>query len=336
MGKIFLKSLVFVTIFVILFSLVSWVLCPKPESLYSLPEDCIDVVFLGTSHSYCTFNPPYLWEEYQIPSFVYAGPQQSIFMSYHYFKEVLKTQHPKVAVLEIIGFDKSEEYVPPAVSGNSLINMKFSLNRVEAVFSDLDWPDRFTWLFPLTYYHANWRNLKKANFVQEGEAENKVLGYNFLSESIASNPGELMETDGRGEILGKSLEYLDKIISLAKKEDVQLILVSAPVVYSEKAMQRDNTLSDICESKGIPFINFNLLGGAFEIDYATDFFDAGGQHLNYKGAEKVSAYMGNYFLENCGLERRPSENAPSFLSEAVEKYHQLKLEAQTDKQEEEE
>ncbi len=56
-------------------------------------------------------------------------------------------------------------------------------------------------------------------------------------------------------------------------------------------MRRHNTIRDTAESLGLPYIDGNLLD--LGIDWDTDTYDRG-DHLNYSGAAKVTAWLGDY------------------------------------------
>ena len=63
----------------------------------------------------------------------------------------------------------------------------------------------------------------------------------------------------------------------------------------------------IDKAKNIDFVDMNTLKGDYAIDWSTDTRD-GGRHLNCKGAEKVSAYLGKYISENYSFkDKRHSE-----------------------------
>ena len=67
---------------------------------YELEDNTVDVLFLGSSHAFEDFNTGTLWDEYGMSSFILAGSVQPMWNTYFYLKEALKTQTPKLIVLE--------------------------------------------------------------------------------------------------------------------------------------------------------------------------------------------------------------------------------------------
>ena len=63
--------------------------------IYALEEYSMDILFMGTSHTYYGFNPSVIYEKTGLNSYVFAGECQPMSITYHYFKEALKTQSPK-------------------------------------------------------------------------------------------------------------------------------------------------------------------------------------------------------------------------------------------------
>jgi hypothetical protein len=57
------------------------------------------------------------------------------------------------------------------------------------------------------------------------------------------------------------------------------------------------------------------------IDWENDFYDKG-DHVNVFGAEKITAYLGEYVLKNYGLEDHRGDPAYRSWNEMVAKYEQ--------------
>jgi len=65
-----------------------------------LPEDSVDVLFLGTSHVQYGINPMEIYREQQIVSYNLSTSGQKLATSYYMLEEAVKTQHPKAVLLD--------------------------------------------------------------------------------------------------------------------------------------------------------------------------------------------------------------------------------------------
>ena len=106
-----LRITAFVLIAVVIFSILSavcerktyigeWNYMSKVNEFYSMEENTLDYVCVGSSHMYCTINPLEVWKQTGAAGFVLATQQQPLVASYHYIKEAFKTQSPKYVILE--------------------------------------------------------------------------------------------------------------------------------------------------------------------------------------------------------------------------------------------
>ena len=88
------------------------------------------------------------------------------------------------------------------------------------------------------------------------------------------------------------MKYVDKIIELCEKENVELIFYRAPFVSTENELKQINYLNDYLEKKEIPFydtekeINFNI---------NEDFVDK--YHVSIKGANKITNFLGEKIVK---------------------------------------
>ena len=70
------------------------------KKFYMLDEDSVDVLILGSSHAFENINTGFLFDSYGIASYVLSGSVQPYWNTYYYLTEALKTQQPKVIILD--------------------------------------------------------------------------------------------------------------------------------------------------------------------------------------------------------------------------------------------
>ena len=71
------------------------------DEFYAQSENSIDMVFIGSSHSYCTFDPLIIDEGLGTNSYQLGMPLQHMDSTYYTLREVLNYQQPKDVVLEV-------------------------------------------------------------------------------------------------------------------------------------------------------------------------------------------------------------------------------------------
>lgn len=265
------------------------------ETFYGLDRNSVDVLFLGSSHCYCAVDVSNLWKNHGIAAYSMAISGQDLASSYHCLVEALKTQKPKVVLLEIY-YGVWHGY---AVRGNvyrNLLAYRPSLNFLQAIRSiaeEEEWKD-FALKWPIL--HTRYRELQKEDFLRERSV---YMGY---TADFVPQPVELRSYDGEEAVpIGEEEEeWLCRIMSLAKEEDIQLCFFLAPVAEEEYRLKMHKYVQDLAESHGVPYLNLLQLREELELDPNTDFLDA--QHMSHYGAQKVTGYLGTYLKENYVLE----------------------------------
>ncbi len=67
----------------------------------SMPENSLDVIVLGSSHAQYSFVPAFFYEDTGLYSYVLGSACQPYEVSYEMLREALKTQNPKMVIMEV-------------------------------------------------------------------------------------------------------------------------------------------------------------------------------------------------------------------------------------------
>lgn len=257
------------------------------------PEQTTDVMFLGNSDAYSAFVPTRLWEKYGITSAVSASPHQTVLECKNALETMLKTQSPKVVVLEIdMLYDGDDESV--AEDSNKLTH--FFNNTVNPDFFENDVMGRFT----LFTYHNAWKYLDK------DRAARYSHGYKYISTVYELDPVEYMTDTSEVKMPSKSnLNDLDDFVSFCNNNGILLVFAEVNSLESWNTAKH-NAMTKIADSYGVDFIDFNLMYDELGIDMATAFRD-NGYHVSYDTALKITDYMGNFFNENFEFPNRTED-----------------------------
>lgn len=273
---------------------------PNAHGFLSEPRDSIDVVVIGNSDAYSGFSPMEIWNAYGYTSYVCAEGRQLISGSIAMLKQVLSCQSPKVVILETDGLFTKSDVIENVVgmfnaaSGNT---------------------------FSVFQYHNRWKQLDVSNMLKKPayNAHSVTKGQKMSNEVIGYTGGEYMKkSDDRAVIPKASLVGLRAFAELCEKSGAKLVLVEVPS-QSSWNYKKHNAIMDWADENGVPFIDLNIDRDSFDFDWAEDSRD-GGNHLNNRGAKKVSLYIGKYLSENFELDDRRGDPDFSRWNEDFENY----------------
>ena len=310
------KTGCFLLVFLLLFYFVSETLKFKyddgvrpMENYYALPEDTVDVLMLGSSHIGMNVDPSILWRERGIASYVCWAGMQPTWNTYYYLRECLKTQRPRVIVMDTYLATNDLEYSDYETMVKTLAGMRFSKDKLEAirVSASPEYVSSVVLGFPT--YHYRYSDLSESDFQYYFWQKDPSLQTVPSSENLVE-PINILDTSAITEsapLAGKSGDYFLRIIDCCEEQGVPLVFVAAPYDLTENEQQRYNTIAEIAAERGIPFLNFNEFYADLGIDPQTDFRDPG--HLNDSGIAKYSTYLADYLLNHYELPDRREDPA---------------------------
>ena len=258
-------------------------------NFYKQEENSINVLILGSSHSYSAVNPYLIEEKTGLTAYDFCTQQQPIWITYYYFKEALKTQKPQYVILDIhmllIG---NSDYAEDSVNRDAIDKMKMSKNKIDAIKTSVEKrEDRESYYFNIIKYHTRYKELNSSDIevVFKGKTiDNK--GYKNLPESHYIFPGVDVNTTDTMDIYDKNLEFFYKIVDLAKEKNIELIVIKTPAYYEGDMIKKLNSVTKIAEEKNIFFLNYIERINTLNLDYNSDFYDGG--HLNENGSIKFT------------------------------------------------
>ena len=269
------------------------------EMLYKQEKDTIDVLILGSSHAFENINTAVLFDSYGIASYVLAGSVQPYWNSYYYLMEALKTQHPKLIILEAYGSAFNQEYSDHSRIIKNNLGIKDPIARAQSlmVSSPRDELENYFWDYRL--WHSRYTELNASDASKYWEKPiykyYKGFGINFATDSSLIRP-DIDHIETGLSLYPKSEKYLRKIIELAKQENIPLLIVVSPFILSDNNQQQFIETKKIAGEYDVDFINFNesQYYDLMNLDFAMDFADSA--HLNYRGNVKYTNVLAKMIL----------------------------------------
>lgn len=273
------------------------------QKFYEQPENSVDVLVLGSSLAYVNIDPGELWDEYGISSYDLCGGNQPTWNTFYYLKEALKTQRPRLIIMDAARTAYAGEYIGDGEVVNNTFGMEWSRDKVEAMRLSAP-PDKLSsFLLSYTQYHARTRDLSRMDFLENmgDEAQYGCWKGCVLSPyvNLQEWPTDL-RTEERTPIGEKTEEWYRKTIELAQSAGIPLLIVVAPFPNGDVSYQAIyNTAADIAAEYGVPFINFHQDIKTIGLDVSKDFRDS--HHMNIWGAKKYTRYLGTYLTDHYSL-----------------------------------
>ncbi|WP_394924354.1 hypothetical protein [uncultured Robinsoniella sp.] len=273
---------------------------PETRAVYTERDHSLDVIAIGNSDIYAAYTPMQLWKDYGLASYVCGEPGQRVYEAYYLLKSILERQSPKVVVYET---DEIFQNGSPAKE------------REKVIFAGL--ADKF----PVFQYHNRWKMLKPEDFTGKVKYtfDNFWKGFRYTDRVDAYFGKPYMRKRKKNTKLDPIPKYyLDKMVGLCREKGAELLFVEVPSANSWN-YKRHNTVAQYARENKIPFLDLNKPGREYKVDWAFDTRDKG-DHMNYNGARKVTAYLGKYLKENYNLPDRRKESAYADWNVDLRKY----------------
>ncbi len=264
------------------------------SSFYSEEDDSIDLVIVGSSHVNNGIIPHIFWEESNLSASNVYSWAQPMWTAYHYIVEALNQQDPDIVLLDMYGMMYGNSYMMPEeidkINYASSFNLDMNWNFLQLIRTsetagiDLRPSEDF---LNLPRFHTRWKNFNRQMLTYNPHKSKDYLkgyGVSFVEEPQRQEMFSTTETQVPYEFC---VSYLDKIVELCKKKDVDLIFTMIPYVYSETEQRINNWIIAYAEDHNIPYIDY--IGkdrDRIVLDYDHDFSDHA--HLNFFGAQKVT------------------------------------------------
>lgn len=305
------KAVSFILIFTLLLTGVSYIVRTNGHvknrfaGFYSEKKDSIDVIICGGSTAGTSFAPGYIWGKYGITSYPVSSNTQRPKAIRYLLEETLKTQSPKLAVIELRMFTYKDEVLKTDEAHIREVtdNMKYSFHRFKTVKNLTDgvegFENKLSYYFDIIKYHSNWamfffpEEWQKITYskpdLHKGFEHHTDIMY-FDNEEIGYEP-----TDDRMPIPSEQEAQIQELMDFLKENNMEAVFVATPYLYDyeKEYYAMMNYLKDIVQQEGFAYMD--LMDYA-DLDCTTDYLDGG--HCNILGAYKCSDVLGKFISEN--------------------------------------
>ena len=288
----------------------------KMESFYSEPKDTLDVVLLGASETFTDFSSAHAYDLYGFTGYPYALDANPGSVYESQLREIRNHQSPQKIVVEINGFlyDDPKLQTDSGCLRRYLNNIPISFNWAKTILEETAQEEWYFIFFPLFKCHERWKTvdeqlpwLQDSYKIRFGASRLKgnVSTLNCYSGPASRNVSGDMTT---APLEPLAEECLVDFLDYCKEEKIDnLLFVRFPhVIATEESYERycrGNEAERIIREYGYDFLNLERDGQAIGLDEATDYYNE--DHLNYRGQQKLTAYLGKLLVDDYGV--KPSE-----------------------------
>lgn len=250
------------------------------------PPGTVDVVFGGDSEAADGYAPIKLWKNYGISSENIAYPSQKLGDTLAIMRHLVKTQSPKLFVLEADSFFAKADVF-------------YNKNEVHSAAEKM---------FPILHYHEFYRLAVSQSL--EMTEKNKIAnkGY-WLRRNVNAYTGkkDYLKKQGKDKpITDSAARILEELVELCRENNIEILCttVPGPNYYT---VQRHDRIQKWCDAHDITYIDLNYYNDEMGINWEEDSKD-GGDHLNHTGALKMNIWFGEYLKEHYDLRDHRGES----------------------------
>src|SRR5690606_1701205 len=228
--------------------------------------------------------------------------------------DVFSHNKVKLAIIDVFGLalqtigEKDEKR--RSFQLNTLDNLNFSYSKLKA-FKSIFEIDEFYDLSPTIRNHANWQdmfsNKNNAKIKRDEDFYNGFhTDFRFNKKkwnfSVAKTNKNKKRNKVKNELTSKEKTYIDNLLLKTEEYNIPTIFVCAPFNrdLGEYADSYQKLVGEYLESKDVIYIDYNKLWKELGLN---KFYFMDLDHLNSKGALKVSAHISDYIKNNFKLNK---------------------------------
>ena len=300
--QVVIKSVLIVALFFASFTYLNRVFYNRDVdrgiSFHNLPKDSLDVLVLGSSHAQYSFIPSIFYEDTGLYSYVLGSACQPLEVSVEMLKEALKTQSPKLVILE--GYTALPLHITSCLADSCYVTAEYQM-RGEEKYNTISYlPEEKAEAYYNDFfaYHNDWKTLEdwKALRPDRALAPNNVIdpecGYVFEVPyyPISNYWGPVYAETEAGELVKQDEESLNEILRICKENGIELYLYKTSIDQMDKenwAMLK--ALWKWADENGVAY--FDLMSNAERLGYYMQ-VHSDGFHSFIHGATFITDMLG--------------------------------------------
>ena len=327
------KIVIFVIVFIVFYYFLT--IFKKPinhqldniSGIYAERKNSLDMVYIGGSAAFVYYSPIDAYQNYGISSYDYAVDGIQVEFYPTMVKELLKTQKPKVVVIDARAFQYREKDIEPnEISYRVFLRgFKYNIDRVKLINKIVPKylkQGTLTYHLDLGLYHTEESMpffIKTFNIMFD---KNKNLNKGFYLVPKAMNIYKYdRDTKEELKIASESEKLLNELLDYLEKRNVKALFVVSPYQQIKREKMQFNYIEKIVKSRNQDFLDANDYINQMKLDFTYDFYN--GSHVNIYGAEKYTKFLSEYLIKKYNLpDRRGDKLYDEDFNNLIPKWNQ--------------
>lgn len=262
---------------------------------YILNESKDDIIILGSSRASHHYVPSIISDSLRMTCYNAGSEGMCIYYHYAILSAMIERGHcPKIVIYDVVNLDLIEHPGPTFTLDAALERLAphyGCFSKIDSMYDTQNWKEKIK-LYSLCYrYNSKLVQSIKCNFIPspEDNGYEQVLGSLPNTVEYKINPYDKTPLDTL------KMDYLIRLISLSKKNNVKLIMVMSPN-FGENPSIAFDTLEKVARVNHVDYYNCYNEPSLMNRSYFRDMM-----HLNDEGAHVWSAYIAHLLKSELNL-----------------------------------
>lgn len=282
------------------------------KNFYVEEENTVDCIYFGSSATQRGWVVPWAFNDEGVASYSMSCGTQPFVLTQYLMEEALKTQQPKLFIIELRGIAKGPDDLWDVSVRRMLDNMKMSSTKKHAIDAVVEYAShgkngvdqtKMSYYLPFLQYHSLWNPSKQPHY---GGAD-QYKGY-ALEPMVTFNVTEIFPleyTEANVQPIAPATEKaLDNLLDYCDTIDSQVMFVISPYAASEQGMGKINYAKNIVEKRGYEVLNCLPAEVREEIGLEDKTCYYNHEHLNLYGSKMYTDWLSRYIKENYNVPDR--------------------------------
>ena len=285
------------------------------DEFYELDGNTVDCIYLGASATQRGYVEPVAFHDHGVAAYSYTCGTQPFVLTKFLMEETLKTQDPKLFIIELRGVCKGADGFPNVAFRRMIDNMKPSLNKVRAIRYVLEYASHgdnvvdktgLSYYFPIIQYHSRWNPSKKPHYLNMDYYKGYGIDPDWVFLVKEIHP--LSYSEEKQPLAPETEKVLKDLLDYCDAIDAKVLFVVSPYEASEGGMKKLNTAVEMVRARNYECLDFlpEEEREALGLDDRTCYYNR--EHLNYNGATKYTHFLSEYIMKNYGVPDRRGDD----------------------------